>query len=539
VPDFTNNTGLTEITLGGNNFTTGTFANFDFSKLTALTRFDVSDNPRLSKLPPSLSACTLLESLFAYKCALNQADSFPDMRNTKVSAIYAYNNGITTLPNAFCQLSNWVKTSGTNFSLYLSENPLGNLPSCFSSYQIDNIELSETSFTSFPSVLFNSYIRELNWESNDRRLTLSTGAVDLSKWRESLVSLTLENTQIEGPFLNGLAGSQFYGLSASGNHFTGTIADNFFSGGRMEYFRVAGSTLSGPFPASVGLSTNLDGIHAAGNKFTSVPDSIANLYKLQELDFSDNDLRSIPMSNSVWESMSLLRVLSIGGNHGLTGSIPTSWVSGTELYNVNASYCSFRGDHPAINSTILYKLFLSGNFLDGTIKEPIKAGYLRDWHFDQNSLHGSIPASVGKNSADLDWSSLRSFNASYNRLTGPLPISFRESNSLRNIEQLHINNNGLSGALPNFENLYNVESFIAHTNFFNICLANPSFSEGHVSPDECSVVNNPYFGGCYCPEYFHTFCQADYTCPPPDFVQVPLGEAPTPVLPRVVGGGLK
>jgi hypothetical protein len=200
------------------------------------------------------------------------------------------------------------------------------------------------------------------------------------------------------------------------------------------------------------------------------------------------------------------------------------------MYHLNASYCSFYGNHPALNSSELVYLYLSGNALNGTITPPLRVYSLYDWFVDQNELTGSLPEALGMPAANLRWSILRYFNVSYNRFTHSLPATI---NNLPNLQRLGLSHNGFQGILPDFSKLKLVVQFEGDTNFFSICASNPHFSSSHLSINSCTVKDNLYPGACFCPEYVEDACQADTECPAPSFVplSVPLGEAPTPVRP--------
>jgi hypothetical protein len=540
LPDFTNNTGITTLSLSYTQMNDAKLASYNFTKLTKLSSIILSGNPQLTKLPTSLATISTLSTINVDSCALNLVDSFFDMRETRITSINVAYNGITTLPAAFCQMTTRTAIYG-NITLYMAGNELTSLPSCFFNNPFNTLTLGDTAMTSFPTGLMNTYIRRLRWYSNNARMSL--GAWDLSKWLETMTSFQLEDTQLEAPFPSGFATSLILGrFSVPGNHFYGTMPDNFFQGGTIYEFSVGGSALTGPFPSSVGEATELDYIEAYGNKFTSIPDSIQNLANaLYGIDFSDNALTGLP-STSVWEKLTNLYYIYIGGNRGIKMDIPQVFFNLPYMYEVNGSYCSFTGDFPHLNNTEINSVYFSGNILDGTIKAPLMVGSLQYWTMDQNGLRGSLPASLGNSSDNLYWGNLRHFNVSFNRLTGTLPPMF---NNMAQLRSLGLNNNGFYGALPDFQLLNDVQQFEGHTNFFNVCQSDPHISYTGMSMETCSAFDNLFPGACHCPEFFETVCQVDTVCPAPGFVPitVPLGEAPTPIRPpslvpqSSVGGG--
>jgi Leucine-rich repeat (LRR) protein len=530
-PNFSSNTALEYLTLRRINLDNTDLAVTDFSRLGNLTALDVSGNKLLTKLPAALSQCLLLQQLDVRDCALSDQDSVFDMKNTRVSYLRLDNNGIDTLSaNTICRLSNFVTSSGS-FALYLSGNSLSSLPDCIWNYPISTLTLGSTKFATFPTGLFGFSLNTLSWNGNDRVMTVADNTWNIQKWYADLKTLELINTKISAPFPIELRKClRLTKIHAAGNSFSGTLPDDFFANGGVEDFDITDSSLSGPFPAG-GFSDYMTRIRVKGNKFTTIPDTIQQFSSsgmIWEINFSDNDLAIIP-SNEIWASITSLNSIWVGGNPRLTGSIPTAWL---QSGSVNASFCSFTGNVPALTSRV-YELYLSGNLLAGTIQPPVSSQSLRAFDVSQNALHGEIPSAFGDSSGSFDWSSLTTFNVSYNRLTGTFPSNL---NRLVNLVRLGLNNNGLSGALPDFSQLSNVSHFEGHTNFFSICQSNPKFASGSLTLQNCSVVNNLYPGACHCPSFVQGLCQADLTCPSPDYVpvNVPLGEAPTPIRPPSV-----
>jgi hypothetical protein len=202
---------------------------------------------------------------------------------------------------------------------------------------------------------------------------------------------------------------------------------------------------------------------------------------------------------------------------------------------VNGTDSGFVGDFPALNSTSITFVYFAGNALDGSIKEPLKVSLLRELHLDRNLLNGSLPVSLGLANSNLSWNSFTEFNVSFNRLTGSLPPAF---NGLRSLQVLSLNNNGLSGALPDFQLMNAVIEFRGYRNFFNVCQSDPHLSYTP-SYRSCNVKDNIPFGACNCTEFFDGYCQADTSCAAPGTApfSLPPGEAPTPIRPTPAAGG--
>jgi Leucine-rich repeat (LRR) protein len=525
MPDFANNTGLTAISLSNNGLEDSDFEGKNFGVFTSLSTLELSSNSLLSKLPDGLSTITTLRTINVNYCNMTRADSFFDMRNTRLTSFSVGYNGMTTFPSQLCQLSTLWATYG-NVSVNLAGNYYTSIPSCFFTQGINSLTLGDTKITSFPTGVMDLYLNYFYWYGNDVPMTLSSW--NLNAWKDKMHVFHLESTHLTAPFPSGMRDfPTLYSFYASENRFTTPIPDDFFINGIISEFSVPYCGLTGAFPSSVGRAA-LSYIEAYGNQFTSIPDSIGQIVDLYYIDFSDNALNSIP-SNNIWANLTNMEYVYIGGNRHLYSQLPQAWFN-DPMNTLNATYCSFYGDHPAINSSALSYIYLTNNLLDGTIKAPEKMSYLYYWFADQNGLTGSLPANLGEASSGISWTYFYQFNVSFNRLTGTLPAGL---NNLGNLQLLGLNNNGFHGALPYFDQLSNVYQFDGSTNFFNICTSDPHFSSGSLGTDYCNVKQNLYPGACSCPEFVDSYCQADTECPAPGFipVSIPLGDAPTPVRP--------
>jgi len=194
----------------------------------------------------------------------------------------------------------------------------------------------------------------------------------------------------------------------------------------------------------------------------TLPSSIRNLTKLQELHVYNNDLRgaltaeigelsdlevlyadrsqftgAIPAS---WGALKKLKLLGLSGNE-LTGPLPAALGDMTALEEVNLSYNQITGALPDLSRlTNLIVLDIGVNQVSGPVPASLGSlSKLQRISAGGNLFQGSIPAALGS------LASLTDLGLSYNQLTGGIPASFGQ---LRSLERLNLRNNLLSEPLP-------------------------------------------------------------------------------------------
>lgn len=164
VPDFSASKNLEHLVLTSN------FSSIPdvFTGFTRLTYLDVSSNPRLSKLPYSLSSCVKLIHASVLNCNLSLANSFFDMSNlTNLVSIDASNNKMTSIPTSLCNLPTSLNGSNPSLTLDLQNNPITFTPCFGSNAKLTSLLLSYTKFTSFPTTLLSlSGLTRLYWHDN-------------------------------------------------------------------------------------------------------------------------------------------------------------------------------------------------------------------------------------------------------------------------------------------------------------------------------------------------------------------------------------
>ena len=130
-------------------------------------------------------------------------------------------------------------------------------------------------------------------------------------------------------------------------------------------------------------------------------------------------------------------------NNGLRGSIPLEIVNLSKLTFLDLSKNYLTGELPLSlkNLTQLEKFYISQNLISGSI--PDELGNLKNllsFELFNNKLTGSIPSSLGllKNLQLLD--------LSFNEING----SILEIVMLRNLTELYLDSNQISGYIPGF-----------------------------------------------------------------------------------------
>ncbi|XP_078163313.1 leucine-rich receptor-like protein kinase family protein [Carex rostrata] len=220
-------------------------------------------------------------------------------------------------------------------------------------------------------------------------------------------------------------------LSMADNNLSGILPSSMGGFKSLKFLDISDNLFYGELPGEIGKLSNMQNLSLAGNNFTgSVPDSIDGLKSIQSLDLSRNSL---------------------------SGPIPTSLKGLKSLVSLNLSRNGFTKGIPAglgIISSLEF-LDLSWNQLEGGI----------DWKFLSESsvvhvdLSGNSLVSFGpkelKFLADMS-ETVKYLNLSNNKLTGSL-IDGAEMSTFGSLKVLDLSYNGLSGDLPGFNYVYDLE----------------------------------------------------------------------------------
>jgi Leucine-rich repeat (LRR) protein len=519
LPSIASCTNLRTLDARQNNFTE---IGDDFQSLTLLQTIRLFGNPYLSKLPPSLQHCINLSNLVVSATSLNQPDSFPLLNNTKIFNIQADACGIKIVPEGFCNLP--ASGSAGGITIRLNQNPIESFPACFfDNPRITVLSLSDTNLSAFPDALFSlSGMRYFDWTSNEHKITPIGRSLSFSGMPD-LVSMLLLDTKIDADMPVDLSSvPNLESFNSRGNPLNGTLPSDFFAGtSYLTEFTVDGGKLHGAFPTVEPVKSTLQILSVAGNSFSSLPPALEQATNIQKLDFSDNLLTALP-ADSIWTNFASLSTLRLGGNIGITTTIPAFWLSSNVMAEVNISHCRFSGNVPPVNSSNLIYFFAQENQIDGTIGEFLYAPSLAQFNLSRNDLRGSIPSSLGRVDQRTSSWSLRVLDLSFNGLSGPVPTTL---GNVSYLERLILNNNNLQGPIPGITMMGSLTVLRLNDNQFDLCTADPGVSQTGFTPSTCTLTNNLSPGSCYCSSYYDGFCATD-SCPVPEDPQ-PSSVPPT------------
>jgi hypothetical protein len=231
-------------------------------------------------------------------------------------------------------------------------------------------------------------------------LNLSSNALfgDLPLLAGSCAVLDLSNNKFRGN-LSVIAkwSSDLEYVDLSQNNLTGTIPDVSSQFLRLNYLNLSHNSLCETIPEAVVQYPKLTVLDLSSNQLRGpVPADLLTSSMLQELYIQDNMLSggiSFPGSSS--KNLSL-QVLDISGNH-FNGSLPDDIASLSSLRVLDMSTNNFSGPLPATVT---------------------KLEDLTDLDMSMNQFTGPLPEELSDG--------LLSFNASYNDLSGAVPVNLRK-----------------------------------------------------------------------------------------------------------------
>ncbi|GAB2227492.1 hypothetical protein Droror1_Dr00009314 [Drosera rotundifolia] len=267
------------------------------------------------------------------------------------------------------------------------------------------------------------------------------------KWHDvfcSNVNNRVTEIQVVNAFVNGTIPDAIGDLSYLEflffhklSNLTGPIPEALSSLKRLNDLKLSWNALTGPVPDFLGRMKSVVSINLSFNNFTgTIPPSLSSLPILTHLDLSRNALSgSIPGTFGSFKVPGFVLVMS---HNQLTGPIPKpvgvenfstldlswNWLTG------DASYLF--GSTKALSYIDLSRNALSFDFSD--VKFPLSLQYLDISH---NMIHGRLPEGL------MQLLGLGTFNASYNRLCGRIPVGGR----LQTFDQYsYVHNRCLCGA---------------------------------------------------------------------------------------------
>lgn len=229
-------------------------------------------------------------------------------------------------------------------------------------------------------------------------------------------------------------------LSMANNNFSGSLPSNLGSMKSLKFMDISNNRFSGPIPEDIGNLRSLQNLSLARNNFSGpLPESIDGLTSLQSLDVSGNSL---------------------------SGPLPAALKGLRSLVALNLSYNAFTKGIPAGLGLLvnLQSVDLSWNKLDGGVDwKFLIESTVAHVDFSGNLLTSTTPKEL-KFLADISETVLY-LNLSNNKLTGSL-IDGVELSTFGRLKVLDLSNNQLSGDLPGFNYVYDLEVLRLANNAF-------------------------------------------------------------------------
>jgi uncharacterized protein YjbI with pentapeptide repeats len=233
-----------------------------------------------------------------------------------------------------------------------------------------------------------------------RVLNLSSNSIsgELPLLAGSCTVLDLSNNQFKGNLsLSTKWASDLEFIDLSRNQLSGSIPDTTSQFLRLNHLNLSHNTLTGAIPQSAVQYPKLTVLDLSSNRFDGVvPTAVFTSSILQEIYLQDNLLAGEISFSPPATIKTNMRAVDISGNH-FTGSFPDGFTSLTGLSLLDISSNNFSGPIPPSISNL---------------------SSLTSLDISRNNLNGSLPSSLPD--------SLLSFNASYNDLSGVVPVNLRK-----------------------------------------------------------------------------------------------------------------
>ncbi|XP_022847958.1 probable LRR receptor-like serine/threonine-protein kinase At4g20940 isoform X2 [Olea europaea var. sylvestris] len=257
-------------------------------------------------------------------------------------------------------------------------------------------------------------------------------------------------------------------LSISNNNISGKLPNNLDEFNRLEYLDISDNLFFSSLPSEIGKLGRLKNLSLAGNNFSgSIPDTISGLTSIFSLDISRNSLTgSLPSSLT---RLSVLVSLNLSQN-GLSGGIPR----GFELM------------------TQLEVLDLHGNMFDGKL-DPEFLIQTAATHVDLSRNLLTSSSSRPQNLLDRISPSVQHLNLSHNRITG-LIVGGGDAQGFGNLKVLDLSYNQLSGELPGFNFVYDLEVLKLSNNRFSGLIPTNLLREDSLVLTELDLSSNHLSG---------------------------------------------
>nr|KJB74272.1 hypothetical protein B456_011G284300 [Gossypium raimondii] len=339
-------------------------------------------------------------------------------------------------------------------TLELSNNSItGEIPSNLSAcYKLTLVGMWGNQLTGeIPASLgLLSNLKVLNFAINRLRGSIPPSLGNLS----SLEELSLWTNSLSGVIPEAIG--QLTNLSVflvEENAISGTIPFTMFNLSNMRSFDIGGNNIQGTLPSDLAITMPyLEFFSAWKNQISGkIPISISNASNLNILQLNENRLiGNVPYL----EKLDKLANLLLGPNHlgnGREGDLNflCSLINNTKIETIDIQTNNFGGVLPEcisnFSSTLLF-LVIENNKILGKIPDGIgNLINLQVLRVSQNQLSGPIPLNIGR------IQKLNRFDARYKFLTGTIPHSIGNLTGLghcQNLLTLGLSYNNLSGSIP-------------------------------------------------------------------------------------------
>jgi hypothetical protein len=275
---------------------------------------------------------------------------------------------------------------------------------------------------------------------------------------DSVISIVLENTQLEGTFPNSI----------------GQLTN-------MDTLNLYNNSINSTIPASIGSMTRLRNLYLASNPlFGTIPPSIFTLMNLKEIELENNYLTGtipdFPVGSKL-ESVYLTYT-------SLSGTIPASIANLRFINTLNIEACSINGTLPGVGPTSLRDLSISFMGVSGPIPDWIyRNTNLSRLRFTSTQLSGTLSSAV------VNLTDLGLLHLGGSEFTSPIPLELASMPSLRylilsythlgqgisasffsqmdGLEELVLDSCGLSGDIPDLTNMTSLRSLSLSYNSFS------------------------------------------------------------------------
>ncbi|KAK3406209.1 hypothetical protein EUGRSUZ_K02366, partial [Eucalyptus grandis] len=364
-------------------------------------------------------------------------------RLTSLDELYlSSNNLIGSIPHSIGNLSN----------LFLSSNNLtGSIP--HSIRNLSNLSMLKLSKNNLVGPIPTS----LGKLGNLTIFDISQNAIFEITRLTSLDKLELSSINLTGSIPHSIGNlSNLSMLKLSKNNLAGPIPTSLGKLGNLTIFDISHNAIFGSIPSEIGRLTSLDTLVVSFNSLiSSIPHSIGNLSSLSSLDLYQNNLVGpIP---ALVGSLANLTSLTIGVNM-FSGSLPSEFNRLTRLTHLDMNDNKLEGELPkdvCLGRSLVY-FFAFKNHFTGPIPKSLESSLGIYPHLNYVDLsHNNL-------NSELSWKwehcpNLTSLRVSNNQISSDIPAIFgrmaqlripRELGSLSMLLELDLSSNAITGNVP-------------------------------------------------------------------------------------------